>query len=508
MEFFTFLKSVKLRSHLRKYLIADYDHETVRQTTNSSSAGTIWGVEFVEGKTDAIRLRSRHGHYLSATDLNFLLGATGKKVMLQTKNQKLSAAWTVEWEPVRDGDQVKLMSWRGSYLRANGVTPPWRNSVTHDDPRFSSTKGWILWDVEAVIEIPKFCLLMSRRTWSMSNSALSSADSDDLSVSGKSSPATPKSVRRSSTFQVKSFSSNNHGSDMDFFRNVKTVRLFSHHHKYLVADDNQDSVNQERNGSSKNAHWSVEFASPTSSDSIIRLKSCYGKYLTPTNQPFLLGTTGRKVLQTLPPRLDSSVEWEPIRQGSQLKFKTRYGNFLRANGGVPPWRNSVTHDIPSRTATQDWILWDIDVVEIQVSVNHRAPTIKHMVSLDFNPSSTASTKSAHYSRLESTDSTVSLPPKSEGRTIYYHVADESGDADEDTVECSSFTFKGNGVEELTLKLKEETGIEGIIVCTRNPLNGNLCPLRLQLPPNNAIMHVVAVPESSKLGKDLVKHRLL
>lgn len=203
MEFFTFLKSVKLRSHLRKYLIADHDHETVRQTTNSSSAGTIWGVEFVEGKTDAIRLRSRHGHYLSATDLNFLLGATGKKVMLQTKNQKLSAAWTVEWEPVRDGDQVKLMSWCGSYLRANGVTPPWRNSVTHDEPRFSSTKGWILWDVEAVIEIPKYCLLMSRRTWSMSNSALSSADSDDLSVSGKSSPATPKSVRRSSTFQVR-----------------------------------------------------------------------------------------------------------------------------------------------------------------------------------------------------------------------------------------------------------------------------------------------------------------
>ena len=77
------------------------------------------------------------------------------------------------------------------------------------------------------------------------------------------------------------------------------------------------------------------------------------------------------------------------------------------------------------------------------------------------------------------------------------MADESGDVDEDTVEGSSFTFKGNGVEELTLKLKEETGIEGIIVCTRNPLNGNLYPLRLQLPPNNAIMHVVAVPESSK-----------
>ena len=77
------------------------------------------------------------------------------------------------------------------------------------------------------------------------------------------------------------------------------------------------------------------------------------------------------------------------------------------------------------------------------------------------------------------------------------MADESGDVDEDTVEGSSFMFKGNGVEELTHKMEEETGIKGIIVCTRNPLNGNLYPLRLQLPPNNATMHVVAVPESSK-----------
>lgn len=77
------------------------------------------------------------------------------------------------------------------------------------------------------------------------------------------------------------------------------------------------------------------------------------------------------------------------------------------------------------------------------------------------------------------------------------MADESGDIDKYTMEGSSFTFKGNGVEELTRKLKEEIGFEGIIVCTRNPLNGNLYPLRLQLPPNNAIMHVVAVLESSK-----------
>ncbi|KAL0538938.1 hypothetical protein IC582_023108 [Cucumis melo] len=507
MEFFTFFKSVKLRSHLHKYLTATHDHQTVRQTTNPSATGTIWAIEFVEGKTDSIRLRSRHGNYLSATDLSFLLGATGRKVICQTKHD---AAWScVEWEPVRDGDQVKLMSWCGSYLRGNGAMPPWRNSVTHDEPRFSSTKGWILWDVEPVVEIPNYCLFMTRRSISTLSSS-SSKDSEHFSVSGKRSPSTPKSVRRSSTLQIKSFSNNNLRSNTDFFHNLKTVRLRSHHNKYLVADDDQNSVNQERSGSSKNAHWSVEFPFSKRSNFTIRLKSCYGKYLTASNQPFLLGMTGRKVLQTLPRRLDSSIEWEPVREGAHVKFKTCNGNFLRANGGLPPWRNSVTHDIPSQTATQDWILWDIDVVEIQVQfLSHRTPTIEHVDSLDFNPSSPASAsgKWAHYSRLEYTNSTVSLPPKSEGRTIYYHVADESGDIDKYTMEGSSFTFKGNGVEELTRKLKEEIGFEGIIVCTRNPLNGNLYPLRLQLPPNNAIMHVVAVLESSKLGKDLAKQCL-
>ncbi|KAL3643177.1 hypothetical protein CASFOL_013992 [Castilleja foliolosa] len=33
--------------------------------------------------------------------------------------------------------------------------------------------------------------------------------------------------------------------------------------------------------------------------------------------------TGRKVLQTLPKRLDSSVEWEPIRENGAIKLKTR-----------------------------------------------------------------------------------------------------------------------------------------------------------------------------------------
>lgn len=109
---------------------------------------------------------------------------------------------------------------------------------------------------------------------------------------------------------------------MELFHRAKTVRLRSHHDKYLTAEEDEESVTQDRNGASKSARWTVEF--PENTDNIVRLKSCYGKYLTASNQPFLLGMTGRKVLQTLPRRLDSSVEWEPVREGNQVKLRTRY----------------------------------------------------------------------------------------------------------------------------------------------------------------------------------------
>ncbi|XP_075656703.1 uncharacterized protein LOC142626882 [Castanea sativa] len=274
---------------------------------------------------------------------------------------------------------------------------------------------------------------------------------------------------------------------MDLFRNAKAVRLRSHHDKYLVAEEDQVSVTQERNGSStssKRAWWTVEFVKGT--QSIIRLKSCYNKYLTASNHPFLFGATGHKVVQSLPQRLDSSHEWEPINEGSRVKLKTRFGKFLRANGGVPPWRNSITHDIPFRDSSQNYILWDVDIVEIQAqspSQNSHPPS--HQNSLESSGSN---------------DVSVASPRSSEGRTIFYHVAEDDGEVDDEAVE-EYFTYKGNVVEEMTQKLERETGLEGIIVCTRNPFNGNLHPLRLQLPPNNSTMHVVLVQSSSKVAMD-------
>lgn len=151
---------------------------------------------------------------------------------------------------------------------------------------------------------------------------------------------------------------------MEIFRKAKTVRLRSHHDKYLLAEDDEESVLQDRNGTCKNAKWTVEILEDAG---VLRLKSCYGKYLSASNMPYFFGVTGKKVVQSLPKRLDASLEWEPVRDGIQVKLKTRYGHYLRANGGMPPWRNSITHDIPHRSSTQDWILWDVDIVEFQKS---------------------------------------------------------------------------------------------------------------------------------------------
>ncbi|XP_055818703.1 uncharacterized protein LOC129887573 [Solanum dulcamara] len=290
---------------------------------------------------------------------------------------------------------------------------------------------------------------------------------------------------------------------MDLFYKAKAVRLRSYHEKYLTAEEDEETVIQDRDGASKNATWTVEFINNAQNFNTIRLKSCYNKYLTASNQRFLLGMTGRKVLQTLPQRLDSSVEWEPIREGNQVKLRTRKGQFLRANDSIPPWRNSVTHNIPHRTTTQDWILWDVDVVEILVHSpvpKEPPPLVYHnhqdsdLASESVSPSSTVNSASAaSFSRQESADFMASSLMKfGDGRLIYYHIANEYGEIDEG-VEGICIPFKGNSVEELAKTLEEETGLEDITVCTKSSLNGKLYPLRLQLPPNNANMDVVVVP---------------
>ncbi|AQK62280.1 uncharacterized protein LOC100193298 [Zea mays] len=321
---------------------------------------------------------------------------------------------------------------------------------------------------------------------------------------------------------------------MELFARAKVVRLRSHHDKFLYADEDEVRVTQDRDGSSANARWTVE-AAPHSAGAV-RLRSRYGRYLTASGEPFLLGMTGRKVRQTAPaaPRpANASVDWEPLRDGFQARLRTKAGHFLRANGGLPPWRNSVTHDVPHRTATQDWVLWDVEVVQLLTPAPRpertgSAPVAKLPDSPPapdlgkppqahgphHRPSKSYATPPPTLepvappppppppSRLNKLESSLSFSAplhKVEGRAIHYHIADDLGNVDEGTV-GHSFTFNGSNLEELAHKLQEETGLEDIIICTRSPINGKLTPLRLQLPPNNAAMHIVLVQESSKVAK--------
>ncbi|KAM0014749.1 putative actin-crosslinking [Helianthus debilis subsp. tardiflorus] len=470
MEFFEKSVAVRLKTHLDKYLVADDDQVTVRQSLSAGGTRRArWLIDHVDSNSHVIRLKSCYGSYLTASDTPCRL-MMGKKVIQKSLPESTKDQLAMEWQPVRDGFQVKLKTSCGTYLRANGSML--RNTVTHDT---CFTHNWMLFDVEAV-DIPEdeeFDDYMSMIT---SFSSVSDEISGLEFSSLHSSPIL--SFIKRSPFQQ--------ASVMDFFHNAKAVRLKNHHNKYLYADEDQESVSQDRNGASKNNRWTVEFVT----DTHIRLKSCYNKYLTASNQPFLLGMTGRKVLQTLPPRLDSSLEWEPIREGNQVKLRTRYGQYLRANGGLPPWRNSVTHDIPHRTATLEWILWDVDVVDIVVQspAPRPPPPLLHSDSFTSNDSSSPTTS---WSLQESSPAKID-----QGRAIYYHVvSDDFGELDEDA-QGFCITFKGNDVGDLTRKLEEETGLKEITVCTRSPLDGNLYPLRLQLPPNNVTMKVVVVHNSS------------
>ncbi|KAL7131934.1 hypothetical protein ABFS83_12G038300 [Erythranthe nasuta] len=160
---------------------------------------------------------------------------------------------------------------------------------------------------------------------------------------------------------------------MEFFQKANSVRLISYKDKYLVAESDQETIiqidqetitTQERSNKIKSSPsiWTVELVE--NKDNLIRLKSCYGTYLTASNSPFLPGVTGKKVVQKSPSDYcDPATEWEPLRDGMQVRLRSFWGNFLRPNGGLPPWRNSVTHDIPHRPNTRNKLLWDVLVVE-------------------------------------------------------------------------------------------------------------------------------------------------
>lgn len=149
---------------------------------------------------------------------------------------------------------------------------------------------------------------------------------------------------------------------MEFFTKAKFIRLRSHHNRYLIAGSDGESIKQSKNGNTRQARWSVKVVQDKPNR--ICLRSCYDKLLTASEESFLLGWTGNKALQTVQSDCDLSVQWEPISADFYVKLRAPLmGKFLRANAGTPPWRDTVTVDVPERKTTQDWVLWVVDILD-------------------------------------------------------------------------------------------------------------------------------------------------
>ncbi|CAH1437651.1 unnamed protein product [Lactuca virosa] len=157
---------------------------------------------------------------------------------------------------------------------------------------------------------------------------------------------------------------------MNIFRDDLIIRLKYGKDRYLIAEQDEESVSKCRDGSTKNAQWTIEMNDEES----LFLKSCYGKYLTASNQPSIPGMIAKhlKVTQTSPEKKNTSHQWLPVSQSPMIQsdpvkqysiwLKTPHGSYLEAHTG----RNLITHDLLRRKGCNPLnkkILWHIEIVE-------------------------------------------------------------------------------------------------------------------------------------------------
>ncbi|KAL8231545.1 hypothetical protein R6Q57_001323 [Mikania cordata] len=186
---------------------------------------------------------------------------------------------------------------------------------------------------------------------------------------------------------------------MELFPNRSTVRLKSYRDKYLLAETDEESVSQSRDGSTRNSYWTVEIVD----EDCISLKSCYGKYLTASNRPSIPGMRARylKVTQTrlgnpnpnvsmrtvddssITGKWNSALQWIPLMTEvcSEVRLKTHYGNYLQSNKGPPPLGNMVTHDLPRKEGPMNKrISWKVELVESPSVVWKQSESFKSRVT--------------------------------------------------------------------------------------------------------------------------------
>ncbi|GKA66106.1 putative actin cross-linking [Tanacetum coccineum] len=182
---------------------------------------------------------------------------------------------------------------------------------------------------------------------------------------------------------------------MELFLNRSTVRLKSCRDKYLFAENDEESVSQCKDGTTRNSYWTVEVVD----EDCITLKSCYGKYLTASNKPSIPGMRARylKVTQTqlgnrkpndpmktnddssITGKWNSALQWLPVMTevSSEVRLKTHYGNYLQSNKGPPPLGNMVTHDLPRKEGPMNKrITWQVEMVESPMGLLKESESFK------------------------------------------------------------------------------------------------------------------------------------
>ncbi|KAH7836237.1 hypothetical protein Vadar_033853 [Vaccinium darrowii] len=184
MEFFNIAKEVRLRSHHKKYLYAYEDEESVILHRRGSSRNARWTVEFINN--NKIRLKSLYGKYLAAsfTACCFMYTNGAMKVIqMEGSGGYTHRELWMEWEPVTEGDRVKLKTRYGSFLRANGCNLPCRNAVTHDRYPRKLKQDLVLWDVDVLEILPAKSPELQPGTEYKSDSELESIESGSTSSS-------------------------------------------------------------------------------------------------------------------------------------------------------------------------------------------------------------------------------------------------------------------------------------------------------------------------------------
>ncbi|CAL9752621.1 unnamed protein product [Musa acuminata subsp. burmannicoides] len=265
---------------------------------------------------------------------------------------------------------------------------------------------------------------------------------------------------------------------MEFFEGASTVRLRSIHNTYLVADEYSQHVRLDRDGSCSGARWTVEIFTYIGDRRRLRLKSFYGRYLAAhRTETAFLNLTGKKVFQEAPLCFGPRVNWLPLRDGCRVRLKCVFDQFLRANAGPPPRRNSVTVDTPSFPYTRYWILWDVELLETPA---HPPVSPVHICGGASCSSSTVASDAAAASSI----------------TIQYKVADDAGNVDESSGRRTLTFAAGGSIGMLKRRLQEETGLVNIYVCGRSPTDGSLVPINLPPPPDCPHTQVVVVKANS------------